>query len=151
SPSFSGLSDVAAGAGRSVAEAPVSFRSLIGQPGYYYNAASNILVITQDGASLRNIDFRGTTVYVQANNVTLAQSLFDASSASAAGSVSVRGFAGYANLTIDHASFDGLKRDKAYQPILGLGTNTLVSNSRFVDLPSDGISIASGRITGNLI
>ncbi|MGU3541281.1 calcium-binding protein, partial [Methylobacterium sp. A54F] len=42
-------------------------------------------------------------------------------------------------------------RDKAYQPILGLGTNTLVSNSRFVDLPSDGISIASGRITGNLI
>ena len=115
--------------------------------GIYYNATLKTVVITKDGLKLDHIDFRGVTIYVQANNVTISNAMFDAST----GSVAVREFDGYKNLTIDHATFNGLKLDKAFMPILATGSNTTVTNSLFHDLQSDGITIASGRIAGNLI
>lgn len=124
-----------------------SFTTLTQQPGIYYNASSKTLVVSKDGTNLSNIDFRGVSVYVQANNVTLTNCTFDAS----VGSVAVRGMSGYANLTIDHCSFDGLKLDKSFLPIYAMGTNTVVTNSSFKNAQSDVISIASGRIADNLI
>lgn len=141
------MAEAASRVGSEPATELASFRTLIGQAGIYYNASSRILVVTRDGMSLEGIDFRGVSVYVQANNVTLSNVRFDASQ----GEVGVRGVSGYANLTIDHATFDGLKLDKHYLPVLATGTNTTVTNSLFVNLPSDAITLASGRITNNVI
>jgi serralysin len=124
-----------------------SFTTLARQPGFYYDASRKILVVTQDGTNLSGVDFRGVSVYVQANDVTISNSVFDAS----AGNVAVRGMPGYANLTVDHSTFDGLKLDKSFIPIFGLGTNTNVTNNVFTNNQSDVISIAGGRIAGNLI
>lgn len=125
-----------------------SFQSLTSADGIYYNAALNVVVVFKDGADLSGIDFRGTSVMVQANNVSISNSKFDASS----GLFAVKSYAGTANLLIDRCAFDGLKLDKLYSDfVIGEGANTTITNSSFVNAPADAIYIESGTVAGNYI
>ncbi|MBX9641706.1 MAG: hypothetical protein K2X97_18900, partial [Mycobacteriaceae bacterium] len=124
------------------------FQSLTSADGIYYNAALNVVAVVKDGADLSGIDFRGTSVMVQANNVSISNSKFDASS----GLFAVKSYAGTANLVIDRSAFDGLKLDKLYSDfVIGEGANTTITNSSFVNAPADAIYIESGTVAGNYI
>ncbi|WP_407529898.1 M10 family metallopeptidase C-terminal domain-containing protein [Methylobacterium oryzisoli] len=116
--------------------------------GVYVNKALNTVVIYKSGTTFDHVDFRGMTVFVQANDVTLKNSLFDARTGTAA----VVGYPGYSGLTIDRSTFDGLKLNKYYLDfVLAQGTNTTITNNAFLNAPSDAIYIESGRVAGNYI
>lgn len=125
-----------------------SFTTLTPADGVYYAKALNTLVITKSGVNFSDIDFSGVSINVQVNDVTFKNCNFDAS----AGTYAINGLPGTSNLTIDHCNFDGLKLDKFYNDfITSRGLNTVVTNSVFVNAPSDAISIQSGTISGNYI
>ncbi|GJE04081.1 calcium-binding protein [Methylobacterium isbiliense] len=125
-----------------------SAATLTAADGVYINKALNTVVIYKAGVTLDTIDFRGMTVFVQANDVTLKNSLFDAQ----AGTAAVVGYPGYSGLTIDRSTFDGMKLNKYYLDfVLAQGTNTTITNNAFLNAPSDAIYIESGRVAGNYI
>ncbi|WP_082501506.1 M10 family metallopeptidase C-terminal domain-containing protein, partial [Methylobacterium sp. Leaf88] len=126
-----------------------SFTTLTSADGIYYNKALNTLVVTKSGVTFDGYDFRGVAIIVQADDVTIKNSSFDAS----VGTYSITSAAGTKNLTIDRSSFDGLKLDRAgyVDFVVSRGYNTVITNSSFVDAPNDALSIQSGTISGNYI
>jgi Ca2+-binding RTX toxin-like protein len=123
-------------------------QTLTGVPGIYFNAATKTLVVYQNGVTLSGFDLTGLSVLVQANNVTVSNCKFDA----AAGSYALKVFPGFANAVIDHCAFDGLKLDRAFEDfVVAQGSNTTITNSTFVNAPSDAIYIESGTIAHNVI
>lgn len=124
---------------------PASFNAA---DGVYFNKATNTFVVYKSGVTLDGVDFRGATVLVQANDVTLSNCRFDAS----AGTSAVVGYPGFSGLTVDRSTFDGLGLDKTYYDfIVAQGVNTTITNSVFRDAPSDAIYIENGRVAGNYI
>lgn len=124
-----------------------SFTTLTAQDGVYYSKAFNVLVIHKAGVTLDGFDFRGVSINVQADDFTVKNSLFDAST----GIYAINAFPGTKNLTVETSTFDGLKLDKpSYVDfITSRGENTVVKGNAFLDAPSDAVSIESGTISGN--
>ena len=126
----------------------ISPQTLTGMSGIYYNEAQKIVVVYQDGVTLDGIDLTGLSVMVQADNVTVSNCAFDATS----GSYAVKVYPGYANATIDHCAFDGLKLDRGFVDfIVAQGANTTITNSTFVNAPNDAIYIENGTVAHNVI
>jgi Ca2+-binding RTX toxin-like protein len=123
------------------------FTSLASFNGVYYNKSLNVIAITKDGVTLDGYDFRGVSINVQADDVTIRNSTFDAST----GIYAINAFPGTKNLTVDYSTFDGLKLDKiGYADfITARGENTTLTHNAFLDAPSDGVVIQSGTISGN--
>ncbi len=117
--------------------------------GVYYNKALNTLAITKSGVTFDGYDFRGVSINVQADNVTIKNSTFDAS----VGKYAINALTGTKNLTVDRSTFDGLKLDNIgyVDFIMSRGHNTVLTNNAFLDAPSDAIAIQSGTISGNYI
>jgi Ca2+-binding RTX toxin-like protein len=123
-------------------------QTLTGIPGVYYNASQHIVVVYQDGVTLSGLDLTGLSVMVQANNVTISNCAFDATN----GSYAVKIYPGFANAVVDHCAFDGLKLDRGFEDfIVAQGANTTITNSTFVNAPSDGIYIENGTVAHNSI
>src|SRR5438874_3585836 len=123
-----------------------SFLNLTAADGVYYAQSLNTLVITKSGANFSGINFSGVSINVQANDVTFQDCNFDAS----VGSYAINALPGTSNLTIDHATFDGLKLDKNYADFVSSrGLNTTITNSAFLNAPADAVSIESGTISKN--
>src|SRR4051794_39406083 len=61
-----------------------SFTTLTAADGIYYNKSLNVMVVTKEGVTLSGIDFRGTSINIQANNVTISNCSFDASAGTCA-------------------------------------------------------------------
>ncbi len=145
-----GLAAVARLAG-SVPAAPVtgglrSVATLGAADGCYYNAALKTLVVYKAGVVLDGIDFRGASVRVETNNVTITRSAFDAS----VGMAAITGVAGTSGLTVTNSTFDGLKLDRAYNDfIIAQGRNTTITGNRFLNAPSDAVYIESGTVANN--
>ncbi|KQO61636.1 hypothetical protein ASF20_09125, partial [Methylobacterium sp. Leaf88] len=116
-----------------------SFAGLKAVDGVYYNKAMNVLAITKAGVTLDGYDFRGVSINVQADNVAIKNSTFDAAS----GFYAISAVPGTKNLTVDHSTFDGLKLDKIgyVDFIISRGENTTLTHNAFLDAPSDGVSI----------
>ncbi len=135
--------------GLQIAEASLkSPQTLTGMPGVYYNASQHIVVVYQAGVELSGFDLTGLSVMVQANNVTISNCTFDATS----GAYAIKIYPGYANAVVDHCEFDGLKLDRGFQDfIVAQGANTTITNSTFVDAPNDAIYIENGTIAHNSI
>ncbi|MFG5120284.1 M10 family metallopeptidase C-terminal domain-containing protein [Methylorubrum sp. POS3] len=126
-----------------------SFTTLKSTDGVYYNKALNTLAITKSGVTFDGYDFRGVSINVQADNVTIKNSTFDAS----VGKYAINALTGTKNLTVDRSTFDGLKLDNIgyVDFIMSRGHNTVLTNNAFLDAPSDAIAIQSGTISGNYI
>ncbi|CAO4157324.1 M10 family metallopeptidase C-terminal domain-containing protein [Methylorubrum extorquens] len=124
-----------------------SFSTLKATDGVYYNKAMNTLAITKSGVTLDGYDFRGVSINVQADNVTIKNSTFDA----AVGNYAINAMPGTKNLTVDHSTFDGLKLDKIGYNVFvsSRGENTVLTNNAFLDAPTDAVQIQSGTISGN--
>jgi Ca2+-binding RTX toxin-like protein len=147
-PNFS-IPGLDTGVGLQIAETSLkSPQTLTGTPGIYYSETQKIVVVYQDGITLSGIDLTGLSVMVQADNVTVSNCAFDATS----GSFALKVYPGYANATIDHCSFDGLKLDRGFEDfIVSQGTNTTITNSTFVNAPRDAIYIENGTVSHNAI
>ena len=147
-PSFS-IPGLDTSVGLAIAESSLKSPATLGDmPGVYYDPARHIAIVHADGVTLSGIDLTGVTVMVQADNVTVRNSKFDATS----GSYALKVFPGYSNATIDHCAFDGLKLDRAFDDfIVAAGHNTTITNSKFVNAPRDAIYIESGTVAHNAI
>ncbi|MFD0937837.1 calcium-binding protein, partial [Methylobacterium trifolii] len=148
-PGLAGVADLAATAGfRGNAATLRAASSLTARDGVYYNRALNTVVIYQAGVTLDGVDFRGSNVLVQADNVTIRNALFDARTGMAA----VNAAANTSGLTIDRSTFDGLKLDRTYADfVASFGRNTTMTNNAFLNAPSDAIYIENGRVANNYI
>ncbi|MFG5120511.1 M10 family metallopeptidase C-terminal domain-containing protein [Methylorubrum sp. POS3] len=124
-----------------------SFTTLKSTDGVYYNKALNTLAITKSGVTFDGYDFRGVSINVQADNVTIKNSTFDAS----VGKYAINAFPGTKNLTVVRSTFDGLKLDNIgyVDFVASRGENTALTNNAFLDAPSDAVTIQSGTISGN--
>ncbi len=111
-----------------------SFTTLKSTDGVYYNKALNTLAITKSGVTFDGYDFRGVSINVQADNVTIKNSTFDAS----VGKYAINALTGTKNLTVDRSTFDGLKLDNIgyVDFIMSRGHNTVLTNNAFLDAPS---------------
>lgn len=123
-----------------------SFMTLIGTPGVAYNAKTGFISILNDNVELSGIDFRGVTVSVNANNVKVSNSIFDASF----GVYSITQADGKTGLTLNQNTFDGLKLDKNFGAFVrgGTGELTLTKNA-FLNAPADAVQIFNGKIDHN--
>ncbi|CAO4138171.1 M10 family metallopeptidase C-terminal domain-containing protein [Methylorubrum extorquens] len=145
---LNGVAGVDAAVGAPLSKAQLkSFSTLKATDGVYYNKAMNTLVITKSGVTLDGYDFRGVSINVQADNITIKNSTFDA----AVGNYAINAMPGTKNLTVDHSTFDGLKLDKISYNVFvsSRGENTVLTNNAFLDAPADAVQIQSGTISGN--
>ncbi len=125
-----------------------SFKSLTtnGSAPIFYDAVHNVVIVKQSGFVLDGYDLRGTAVSVQASNVTISNSLFDA----AAGYYSIRQVAGASGLNITRNTFDGAKAATSLVDFIAGGTGYVsITNNRFLNSPGDMISISSGVVSNN--
>lgn len=105
--------------------------------------------VVQDGATFDGVDFRGSQVVVKASNVTFVNCLFDTSGSQ--GSVGLNIGPEYHDVTVDHCTFDGLKRAIGYPDFVSSkAMNTVLTNNVFLNAPVDGVYIESGVVAGNL-
>jgi serralysin len=117
-------------------------------PGVIYNPLTKTLHIKQDGVTLSGYNFGGVTVSVEANNVTLKNSAFDASH----GVYSVIQAKGKAGLTVEHSSFDGLKLNKPFADFIHGGDGFVkIAYNSFKNAPSDAIQLKQGVVDHNFI
>ena len=112
----------------------------------YYRPSVNAVVVQQDGADLNGYDFGDASVIVNADDVTIENSTFTATSGYAAIQVD----RGYADTTVSHDTFDsGGAPSKLAAWVASAGAVDVSGNS-FVDTPSDGIDVTGGGvISGN--
>ena len=74
-----------------------------GAPYYYYIPAVNEVVVTQNGAVLSGINFGSATVTIEANNVTIKDSTFTATSSF----WTISQAPGYSGATVEDDTFQG--------------------------------------------
>jgi serralysin len=115
-------------------------------PGALYDPKTKVLHVRADGLTLSGYNFDGLTVSVEANNITLRNSHFDAS----VGVYSVIQAPGKSGLTIDHSTFDGLKLNRPFADFInGREGEVKIAYNQFLNVASDAIQIKRGLIEHN--
>jgi hypothetical protein len=113
---------------------------------YYYDAAHNLVRVTQNGAVLNGINFGGATVEILANNVTIENCTLAAST----GYDSVIQGVGYSGATIKNCTFTSLgETNLKLEAYIESRGNITVQNNTFLDAPGDAIDISAGTVSGN--
>jgi serralysin len=120
--------------------------------GVWYNATENAVWVTKAGAVLDGYDFGNATILVDANNVTIKNSKFEAGGNEI---FAVQLLSGVSGTTIENNTFNG---GSATNPLplqnfvsaqaTGI-TGLKVLNNKFLNAPADGIDAWGGTITGN--
>jgi hypothetical protein len=103
------------------------------------------LVVSRAGAVIDGVDLRGYTVEVHASNVTVKNSLFNAS-----GFHTIYQTGSASGLVVEYNTFDGQKANNANSDIIysDKGAAT-IRNNEFFNLPSDAINTVGGTIEKN--
>jgi Ca2+-binding RTX toxin-like protein len=109
------------------------------------SVAGNAITVKQAGAVLSDYDFRGYSISVQADNVTIKNSLLNAVSYHTI-------YQGPSNsgLKVLGNTFDGQKANGTINGDMVLSENAAtISNNEFFNLPADGVNITGGVIEHN--
>ena len=112
----------------------------------YYRPSVNTVVVQQAGADLNGYDFGDASVTVNADDVTIENSTFTATS----GYSAIQVDPGYADTTVTHVTFDsgGVPSELAAWVISNGKVD--VTDNHFIDTPSDGVDVTGGGvISGN--
>ena len=112
---------------------------------YYYNPATNIVTVTQAGAVLSGINFGTATVVIQANNVTVKDCTFTATT----GYWGVDQGPAASGATIENCTFQGSGLPTETNVWVSATTPITIENNTFLDSPTDAIDISGGVVTGN--
>jgi hypothetical protein len=109
------------------------------------SASGGAIEVTEPGAVLDGYDFRGYSISVQADNVTIRNSLFDAT-----GYHTVHQGAGSSRMVVEYNTFDGQKANiDTHSDMVLSEEDATIRNNEFVNLPSDAVNTAGGLIERN--
>src|SRR5215213_7941489 len=109
------------------------------------SVSGNAITVKQAGAVLSDYDFRGYSISVQADNVTIKNSLFNAVSYHTIGQA-----ANATGLKVLGNTFDGQKANGTVNGDMVMSENAAtISNNEFINLPADAINTAGGLVEHN--
>jgi hypothetical protein len=116
------------------------------QAPYYYSPSANIVYVTQAGAVLSGINFGNATVVIDANNVTIKDCTFTATSSfwaidqpSASGAI------------VENCTFTGSKSPTEQNIWISSAGYITIEDNTFLNSPEDAIGIQQGVVTGNYL
>jgi hypothetical protein len=112
---------------------------------YYYSPSKNIVYVTQAGAVLSGINFGTATVYIQANNVTVKDCTFTATT----GFWAAAQANGVSGATVENCTFTGSKSPTEGNDWISSSLSITIKDNTFLNSPTDSIDIHSGVVTGN--
>jgi len=114
---------------------------------FFYDASTNTVTVTQDGAVLSGYNFGTATVMIEANNVTIQNSTFSGTT----GWYSVDQQAGCSGAVIENNTFTGGSATNKLElaAFIASHQNITVENNSFLNAPGDAIDINGGTITEN--
>src|ERR1700744_4235986 len=113
---------------------------------YHYAPSTNTVYVTQDGATLSGINFGDATVMLEANNVTVKDSTFTATTSFWA--VTQSPSAGGA--TVENCTFTGSKSaTESNIWIASNGGNITVEDNNFLNSPENSVALTQGVVAGN--
>src|SRR5918993_880542 len=109
------------------------------------SVSGQAIAIKQAGAVLDGYDLRGYSVTVQANGVTIKNSLLNAT-----GYHTITQTAGASGLVVEFNTFDGQKANGTINGDMVMSeTVATIRNNEFFNLPADGVNTAGGLIEHN--
>jgi hypothetical protein len=116
------------------------------QAPYYYSPSAKIVYVTQAGAVLSGINFGNATVVIDANNVTIKDCTFTATSSfwaidqpSASGAI------------VENCTFTGSKSPTEQNIWISSAEYITIEDNTFLNSPEDAIGIQQGVVTGNYL
>jgi hypothetical protein len=112
---------------------------------YYYSPSRNIVYVNQDGAVLSGINFGDATVLIDANNVTIKDCTFTATSSFWA----VRQNTIDSGATVENCTFTGSKSPTEKNDWISSSLPITIKDNTFLNSPTDSIDISSGVVTDN--
>jgi hypothetical protein len=111
---------------------------------YYYSPSANTVYVTQAGAVLSGINFGSATVMIEANNVTIKDSTFAATSSFwAINQPSASG------ATVENCTFIGSKSPSEKNIWIASPEDITIEDNTFLNSPEDAIALEQGVVTGN--
>ena len=116
-----------------------------GHAPYFYDPIHNRICVTQNGAVLSGINFGSATLYIAANNVTVKNCTFAATT----GYYSVQQISTVSGATIENCTFAGPTYSTQLNSFVGSQTPIVIQNNSFINTPSHAININAGVVTGN--
>src|SRR3954452_3959970 len=109
------------------------------------SVSGDAITVKQAGLVLSDYDFRGYAILVQANDVTIKNSLFNAVSYH-----TIDQTANATGLKVLGNTFDGQKANGTINGDMVMSENAAtISNNEFINLPSDAVNTAGGLIEHN--
>ena len=114
---------------------------------FYYNASTNTVYVTRNGAVLNGYNFGTATVMIDANNVTIKNSTFSGTT----GWYSVDQQAGCSGAVIENNTFKGGSAQNLLElsAFIVSSQNITIKNNSFLNAPGDAVDIHGGTVTGN--
>ena len=112
---------------------------------YFYSPSNNQVYVTQNGAVLSRINFGSATVTIEANNVTIKDSTFTATSSF----WTISQAPGYSGATIEDSTFQGSGAPTEGNMWINATQMITIEDNTFLNSPTDAIDFAGGVVTGN--
>jgi hypothetical protein len=120
--------------------------SILNNAPYYYDAAINLIRVVKDGAVLKGINFGSATVQIMANNVTIENCTFTATT----GWYSINQASGCSGAVIQNCTFNSLaKTDLKLAAFIVSRDAITIENNSFLNAPGDAVDIGAGTVSGN--
>ena len=112
---------------------------------YYYNPTNNTVVVTQNGAVLSGINFGSATLVLSANNVTVKDCTFTATT----GFWGVYQGPSYSGATVENCTFTGSQSPTETNVWISADKTITIKDNTFLYSPTDAVDIEAGVVTGN--
>lgn len=112
---------------------------------YYYIPANNEVIVTQSGAVLSGINFGSATLAIEANNVTVEDCTFTATTSF----WTISQTPGYSGATVEDSTFQGSGAPTETNVWINATQSITIKDNTFLDSPTDAIDFAGGVVTGN--
>ena len=115
---------------------------------YFYDPVRNTVDVTQAGAVLSGINFGTATVVLYANNVTIKDSTFTATSNPY---YTIRQGVTISGATVENCTFQGSKAPTETNSWISSNANITIKDNEFLNSPQDAVSIGGAATGGGLI
>ena len=115
---------------------------------YFYDPATNAVVVKQDGAVLSGINFGTASVAIAANNVTVKDCTFQAGPN---GWYCVQQYETVSGAVVQQCTFNGGSASDPLRLAAFVSSPTKISvlNNRFINAPGDAVDLENGVVSGN--
>jgi hypothetical protein len=112
---------------------------------YFYEPANNEVIVTQNGAVLSGINFGSATLVINANNVTVKDCTFTATTSFWA----IYQSPSYSGATVEDSTFQGSQEPTETNVWIASHQTITVEDNAFLYSPTDAVGIGAGVVTGN--